>query len=314
MNKKMIKKTGKWLFALFRAVFLLGIAYIILFPLLYAISTALKSTLELTDPTVTWLPKGFAFSNFYYAAQALDYGKTFFFTLLVCGGSALLQTASCAVAGYSFARLHFKGQNVLFAIVMVMMILPPQALLVPMYANYSNLDFLGILSFLRQFVPDLPMINVLDTPLVMYLPAMLGVGIRSSLMIFIYRQFFRGLPKELEEAAWIDGAGPVRTFLRIVLPSVGVAILVVFIFSLVWYWNEYQQTSLYFSENAPLAVQLTKFQYNLGSVEGVQIGSGSGISNYLMAGVLLFISPVLLVYLFVQKHFVRGIANTGLVG
>lgn len=314
INKKAVKKTGGLLYKLFRTVFLLGIAYIILFPLLYAITTSLKSTPDLTDPTVTWLPKSLALQNFSYAFEAMDYANTFLFTVIVCVGSALLQTASCAVAGYSFARLKFKGQNILFVMVIVMMILPPQALLVPMYANYSNLDFLGILSLLRRVFPSLPQINLLNKPFVFYLPAFLGVGIRSSFMIFIYRQFFKGLPKELEEAAWIDGAGPVKTFVKIVIPSISVAILVVFIFSIVWYWNDYQQSSMYFSETTPLAVRLVQIEYDLENISELHLGQSVDISNYTMAGVLLFLAPILFLYLFVQRRFIRGIANTGLVG
>lgn len=312
MHKRIRKQAGRWLFALFRAAFLLGVSYIILFPLLYALSTAFKTTPQLTDPTVTWLPKELTLENFSVAMQVLDYGRAMLTTVLVCIGSALLQVASCALAGYGFARLPFRGRSLLFGLVVLTMIVPPQAILVPLYANYANVDFLGILSLLRAVFPGIGKINLLNSPLTFYLPSLLGVGLRSGFMIFIYRQFFKGLPRELEEAAWIDGAGPVKTFLRIIIPSVGVAVLVVFIFSLIWYWNDYQQASLFFESNQPLAVKLSQIQSNLTMLPGYSTSTDT--SNVLMAGVLLFVTPVLAVYLVVQRYFIQGIENTGLVG
>ena len=144
---------------------------------------------------------------------------------------------------------------------------------------------------------------------------MFGVGIRSGLFIFIYRQFFKGLPKELEEAAWIDGAGPFRTYFSIVIPLSGVAVLTVVIFSIVWHWNDYYLSSMYMSENFPLAVSLSQIRDGLQMTAGVGTGGNPVlVRNILMAGCLMFIAPVLLLYLVLQKWFIRGIETVGIVG
>ena len=158
-------------------------------------------------------------------------------------------------------------------------------------------------------------LNLLNTPFVFYLPSLFGVGIRSGLFIFIYRQFFKGLPKELEEAAWIDGAGPFRTYFSIVIPLSGVAVLTVVIFSIVWHWNDYYLSSMYMSENFPLAVSLSQIRDGLQMTAGVGTGGNPVlVRNILMAGCLMFIAPVLLLYLVLQKWFIRGIETVGMVG
>ena len=116
--------------------------------------------------------------------------------------------------------------------------------------------------------------NLLDSGWVFYLPSIFASGLRSGLFIFIYRQFFVGMPKELEEAAAIDGASPVKTFLHVIIPSSGVAILTVSIFSLVWHWNEYNLSVLYFDENHPLSVRLSTLSQSL-SVMG--LGDNRGV-------------------------------------
>ena len=144
------------------------------------------------------------------------------------------------------------------------------------------------------------------------MPAIFAVGINSGLMIFIYKQFFQSFPAELEEAAWIDGAGPLKTFLRIVLPSSGVATLVVSLFSLVWYWNDYMLSSLLFEDVQPLSVRLVQLETQI-----TQLSSTSNIElvrNYLMAGCLLYILPILIFYLCVQKRFVESMERVGIVG
>ena len=133
-------------------------------------------------------------------------------------------------------------------------------------------------------------------------------------MIYIYIQFFKGLPKELEEAAWIDGAGPVKTFLTIALPSSGVVILTVTIFSIVWHWNDYYLAGMYMTNNRPLALALANLPSLLPTLGfGYQIVNNRA-GSILMASCFMYILPVLIMYICLQNKFVKSIDRVGITG
>ena len=299
--RDMIKKhrPGRFLYSFFRLLFLFSVSYIILFPLFYMISNSLKTADQVINPSVVWIPTSVTLENFETAAKAMNYGHSFLVTVEVGVVCALLQVAVCSFVAYGFARFKFKGNTLLFGLVMLTIIVPPQSIVIPSFINYSDMDFLGIVHLISLLSGKEIRLNLLNTPFVFYLPSLFGVGIRSGLFIFIYRQFFKGLPKELEEAAWIDGAGPFRTYFSIVIPLSGVAVLTVVIFS----------------ENFPLAVSLSQIRDGLQMTAGVGTGGNPVlVRNILMAGCLMFIAPVLLLYLVLQKWFIRGIETVGIVG
>lgn len=306
-RKKLAEKSSGFAYSLFRYLLLIGIAYIVLFPLLYMVALAFRPSEQLTDPTVVWLSKSYTLENVLKATEVLEYFKSLWFTLRVAVLSAILQVFSSSICAYGLARFKFKEKNLLFGLVIFTIIVPQQAILIPIYSNFVNFNPLGIWGLF-----GLEPINLINSGWSFYLPAIFAVGINSGLMIFIYKQFFQSFPVELEEAAWIDGAGPLKTFLRIVLPSSGVATLVVSLFSLVWYWNDYMLSSLLFEDVQPLSVRLVQLETQI-----TQLSSTSNIElvrNYLMAGCLLYILPILIFYLCVQKRFVESMERVGIVG
>ena len=159
-------------------------------------------------------------------------------------------------------------------------------------------------------------VNLIDSMLTMYLPALTGNGIRSGLMILIFRQFFSGLPKELEDAACIDGCGPFRTFMTVMVPNAVPAFLTVFLFSFVWYWNDHYMSTVFFTNTKTVALVLenldSELKKNLFNTATVQLSSREQIV-WKEAGCLISITPVLLLYVFLQKHFTEGIVCSGLV-
>ena len=221
----------------------------------------------------------------------MQYGSSFVYTITLCLISTVLQIFSCSLAAYGFARFKFKGNWLLFILVVVTIIVPPQILVVQQYAIFKNM-------------------HLLNTMFTYFLPSVLGMGVRSGLMIFIFRQFIKGLPKELEEAAYIDGCSVFKTFWRIVVPSTIISFLVVGIFSMVWYWNESLTASMFFDEAKPLSIMLAEIKQNISS-EGLGVNA---VRNVVMSGVLLFITPMIVMYVFLQKYFVQGIERSGLVG
>ena len=143
----------------------------------------------------------------------------------------------------------------------------------------------------------------------------MGNGIRAGLVIFIFRQFFKGLPKELEDAAYLDGCGPLRTFVQVMIPNASSSFLTVFLFSVVWYWNDYYVSSTFFTKNQTIALMLK----NLSTLLSQQLFNNADVSPreqivWMEAGCLIAILPILIMYVFLQKYFTEGIERSGLVG
>lgn len=278
-----------------RAVILIEISFILLYPLIYTMTVAFRPPVELNDPVVVWIPKTLTFSNIANVWTFIGFPKLLANTLLIDVVSAVLQTISCCFIGYGFARFQFKEKNILFALVIFTIILPPQTVTIANFIQY------------RTF-------GILDNPLAFYLPAVTAGGIRSGLFIFIYRQFFSNMPRDLEDAAYIDGCGPLKTFLKIMLPNAVSSVIIVFLFSIVWYWNDTFFSGMYLEQTQTISVALENLRSNLSvMIPGIQADQFT-ISAYLQAGVVLTIAPVLVMYIAMQKYFTESIARTGLVG
>ncbi|MBO4468397.1 MAG: carbohydrate ABC transporter permease, partial [Clostridia bacterium] len=209
------------------------------------------------------------------------------------------------------SRFDFKFKKIEMILLILTIVIPSQMIIIPTMMNYSSLDFFGIIGAINKATGANIRINILDTPFTFYIPSLFGVGLRSGIMIFIYMQFFKGLPKELEEAASIDGAGPIRTFTSIAIPSSGVVFLTVTIFSVVWHWNDYYLSVMYMNENKPLAVAIAGFPDMFNTLGISSTGRGNAI---LMAAALMFVLPVLILYLILQRKFVKSIDRVGITG
>ena len=291
---------------LFRFVILVGLSFVILYPLIYMISCAFRERGDMSDPTVMWIPRHYTLDIIRETIDAMDFWETLKNTVLLNIGCSLVQVISCAITGYGFARFKFKGKKLLFGIVILMILVPTQVIALPLYTQFRYFGIKGLFS-----------VNLIDSRLTMYLPAMTANGIRAGLMILIFRQFFKGLPRELEDAAYIDGCGPFMTFVRVMAPNAAPAFLTVFLFSVVWYWNDYYVSNTFFTAPKTVALMLTnldsQLKIKLFNDPSVQISLREQIV-WKEAGCLLSIAPVLLMYVFLQKHFTEGIERSGIVG
>jgi multiple sugar transport system permease protein len=258
-RRKAISKANSLFASLLRYVVLIAIGYIILYPLLYMISSAIRTRDSFYDPSVVWVTSDVTFENFELAWSVMKYGQAIWNTLLYEIVSAAIQIISCSLVAYGLARFDFKEKRILTFFMFLLILVPSQMMMLPIFMNYSKLDFFGLLGLIDSLTGIDIRPNVLNSVTTFWLPALLGVGIRSGIIIYIYVQFFKGLPKELEEAAWIDGTGPLKTYIRIALPSSGVVITTITVFSLIWHWNDYQLASMYlYAEKWPLAVKLSE--------------------------------------------------------
>lgn len=285
-------------------VLLISIGFVYLYPLLYMISRSFMTVSDLLDSSIQWLPTSVYFDNYKNAARAMDFWKTFKDSVLVAGIPTLINVVVCATVGYGFARYEFPGKKVLMGLLIFSFILPPQITMMPTYAFYTDI---GIVNSLKAFI----------------IPSILGQGLKAQIFILIFWQFFRQVPQALIEAAKIDGAGHFKSFARISIPSAAPAILVVFLFSIVWYWNESYLTQLYVvgmlqdSESAlsTLVVSLKTFDTAYSTAASQSGGTMVSINeNIKMAGTMLSILPLLIMYFVLQRQFVESVDRTGITG
>jgi len=311
-----VEKIKAWLWVFVRAVLITGISYIILYPVLIKISTAFKDQIDIYNPTIIWIPQHWTLDNFTYVMKVMKYGSTLLNTFTLSAMTTLLTAVSCALAGYAFAKLKFRGSGILFGCVVLTILIPPQTIMVPTYLYFKEFDPLGLVSLFT----GKPGVNILDTYWPFILTSATANGLKAGLFIFIFRQFFRGLPKEIEEAAFVDGAGVFKTFTRIMLPNAFPALITVMLFSFVWQWNDSYFTTLFLTETNVLSSELTTLPSNVALQLSMEFGlANSQIDPYYASmlvdtGTLLAIAPLVILYLFVQRYFVESVERTGLVG
>lgn len=302
VDRALLKKHSASAFThIFRAIFLVVVGFITLYPVLYMISSSFMSISDTLNPITVWLPSGLNWFNFQKAFELMDYATTLGNTMLYVIPCVLLQLASCLFIAYGFARFKFRGRAALFILLIFNIIVPAKCYIIPTYVLLADL-------------------HLLDSYLQFYVQAALGVGIRSALYIFILRQFFMNLPRELEEAAFIDGCSPLQTFFRVMVPNVSSALMTVGVFSFVWYYNDFTMSGMLLNSRFPLAVAITNVgaaldasaQHLTGqaSIADIKILKGS----ILAAACLITVIPLIALYIFVQRYFTEGVERTGIVG
>ncbi len=301
------RRIGGAAWPIFRFLIIFGLSFVILYPILYMISCSLRPQQQMNDPSVMWIPKTIRFENFKEVWNAINYPQILWNTIQLNVVSSVLQVASCALTGYGFARFSFKGKKFLFALVLLQIIVPPQILIMPQYSLFRNFDIFGLF----QAFTGSP-ISLLNTNFSMYIPAFFGNGIRGGLFIYLFRQFFRGLPKELEDAAYLDGCGPFKTFISVMVPNAASSFLTVFIFSIVWYWNDYYISSMFFNNSQTISLNISNLADTMAMAFTGKTGVARDYMVWVEAGCLMAIIPIIIMYVFLQKYFTEGIERAGL--
>ena len=280
---------------------LICIGFVYLYPILYMISTSLMSMEDLLDTSVKWIPGSLYLQNYRDAAKSMEFWKTFGKSIAISAVPTLCNVVICMMVGYGFAKYDFKGRKIMMGILIFSYILPSQVTMIPTYVLYNKM---GIVGTLWSFI----------------LPAVFGHGLNAPIFILIFYQFFKQVPKVLMEAASIDGAGHLKTFFRIAVPSAVPAIITVILFSFVWYWNEAYLTSLYvqgLSGNSfwtNLVIAVKDFDMSFNTKASVGDTATSLNESVRMAATALSILPLFVMYLILQKQFVESIDRSGITG
>lgn len=255
---------------------------VFLLPFLWMLSTSLKPDTQLFVSPPVWIPNPIAWENYYGAITSVPFFTYAKNTLLVASISTFGAILTNPVAGYSLARIKWKGRETLFIITLAVMMVPAQVTMVPLFIVFSKMDMVG------TFFP-------------LILPSFFG----APFFIFLMRQFFKQLPRDLEDAARIDGCSEFGIYFRIMLPLIQPAILTVALFQFINSWNDFMGPLIYLNDEKMYTLQLGLQQFKQ---------AYNTIWNQLMAASVLVALPIIILYFFVQKSFIQGITFGGIKG
>jgi multiple sugar transport system permease protein len=277
MNKAARYTLGSWLLALF----LIPTAILMLMPFIWMISTSLKSAGAVFEYPPTFIPAPAQWDNYSRLFEVLPFSRFFLNSFVVASAVTVLQVLTSSLAAYAFARLQFPGREALFLGYLGTLMIPAQVVIIP---NFILLRYLGWI----------------DTYQALILPAAF-----SAFGTFLLRQYFLTIPRELEDAAVVDGANHWQIYSRVILPLSGPALSALAIFTFLFNWNSF----LY-----PLVVTNSTHMSTLTVGLNTLQGQYNTAWTLLMAGSVIALLPVLLVFIFAQRYFIKGITLTGIGG
>jgi len=301
----LLKETiKKYAISIFRIILLFGMCFMIIQPILNKIAFSFMAEKDLYDTTIIIVPKHFSISNWQIAYQLLDYNKSLLNTIWVSVLVSFIEVFVCSLVGYGFSRFQFPLKKFWFFCVILVIVIPPQTISTSLFLHFRYFKLFG------------KTINLSSSMLPYILMCCGCMGLKNGLYIFMIRQFFLGFPFELEEAAYVDGCGPFKTFFRIMIPGAKPILTSCFLFSFVWQWTDSFYTDLFLGKIKLLSTQISalteRFGQYLSNVYGTSVTVSVGYSNAILStGVLLVIIPLLILYLFCQRLFVESLASTG---
>ena len=310
---------GLLLWRVLRFLLLLGISYIILYPFFSKIMASFMGEKDFVDVTVKLIPKYPTLDTYKAIIVDLQYFQALLNTFLLSLAAALIQTFVCSFIGYGFAKFKFRGSKLLFMLVVFTMIVPHSTIQLALFVKFKYFDIYSIMKLLGGGVTEsfdviggITSIDLTGTLWPLMILSFGGLAFKNGLYIFLMRQFFRGVPDELEESAYIDGSGVFRTFIKIVLPLSVPMMITIFLFSFSWQWTDKFYTDLLYSNNKmymlPHLIGKTIPSLDFGAAETIAEAAAQNTIG------LMIIAPLIIVYLFCQRYLVEGIERSGITG
>lgn len=307
-RKSLLNDVKNLLLNIGRILILIGVSYVILSPIIGIIVNSISSNKDAVNPMVYVLPHEPTWEKYKLVIERMDYFPTILRDLAYSASLMAIQILICSMVGYGFARFNFPFKSLLFGFVVVMIVIPTHSIMLPLYMTFKEFDPLGIATALTG-AP----INLMGTPIPMYIMTAFGCGVRSGLYIYIFNQFFRGLPKEIEEAAFVDGAGVWYTYFRIMLVNAMPSVITVSVFSLVWQFNDTFYANLFLiPEDIVISKKIASLQGVIANVDKILEANIQEL--YLDAGIVLIILPIVIIYCLLQRNFIEGVERSGIVG
>ena len=297
----------RFLSGVFRYALLIIISFIILFPFISKVSASFMSVEDMYDRTVNFIPRKPTLENYATVMKATDFAATALRTLGLSLLCAVPQTLVCAMSGYALAKLKGKMSALGMLLVVITILVPPQIILVPMYLKFRFFDLFGIAELITG--SGINLLGMADGTVPFIILSVTGMAFKNGIYIFLLRQFYKGVPEELEEAAYIDGCSIFRTFFKIVLPISVPMMVTVFLLAFSWQWTDTFYTGLFLKSDRVLATSI----FTMSAIQN-EGGGDFYMTAIIQTAVLLAVLPLVIVYLFGQKKLIAGIERSGITG
>lgn len=309
----------KVIWVIFRLVLLVGVSYVVLFPFFAKITGSIMSPEDFIDNTVKMVPRAPTLDTYNAIIVENDYVKALTSTAILSLLCAVSQMLICTLVGYGFCKFKFKGRNIAFVLVIFTLLVPHQTLQFSMFMQFRYFDFLNIYETIRKFMgvtvaKDLKL-NFINSYWPLTMLSLTGLAFKNGLYILIMRQFFMGVPDELEEASYVDGGGVFRTFFTIILPNSIPMMVTIFLFAFTWQWTDEFYVNLFTTDTGPyLLPKIVKIPRTLTLSQAAIQASTMYQSAIRNTCGLLIIAPLIVVYLVGQSFLIQGIERTGVIG
>ncbi|MBR0218379.1 MAG: carbohydrate ABC transporter permease [Clostridia bacterium] len=310
----LLKAKGKKLVvSLARGLLLFGLCFMIIQPMLTRLGTSLMEEKDLYDSTIVLLPRNVTLDNYRIVFDLTNFPKSMINTVWTSLLVSVLQVIACTLVGYGFARYDFPLKKFWFACVVLLIIIPPQTMQTSLYTYFAQFDIFGIFKLLTG-----SSLNLRGSVAPYALMSATCMGLKDGLYIYMLRQYFKGIPKSLEEAAYVDGCNTMHTFVKIMLPDAMPTILSCFLFSFVWQWTDLFYTRnflttstrpLFSTELSTIVSRMSRY-FSSDASKPIIVPVGRQ-QQLISIGVLVCCIPLVILYIFTQRTFVQSIAMSG---
>lgn len=305
-------KMRKYAISIVRGLLMFGLCFMIIQPIITRFSTSIMQEKDLYDSTIILLPRNVTLQNFKDAFALLDMPTSLWNTAWTSVLLSACQVVSCTLVAYGFARYDFPLKKFWFACTVALIIIPPQTISAALVSTFSNFDIFGIVKALNGGKP----LNLKGSILPYMAMSLTCMGLKNGLYIYMLRQYFRGVPKSLEEAAYIDGCGTLHTFTKIMLPDAVPIIMSCFLFGVVWQWTDLFYSRNFLSGYSIFSLKLSTMVSSMAYYFSQEVGTAVVIpaarsQQFVSIGVVICSVPLIILYCFTQKTFVKSLAMTG---
>lgn len=309
----LLKKTiGVHVISLCRLILVIGLSFLILQPLLNKIAISFMPEMDLYDPSIITIPRNPYWGNYEMVRILVNLDKSLWTTTWVSITVGIVQVISSALIGYGFARFNFPFKKLWFGAVLLVILVPPQILVSSLYLQFRFFDIFGIIEATTGAA-----LNLHKSLWPYLMLCFTGMGLKGGLYIFLLRQFFEAIPKELEEAAYIDGCGTLKTFTKIMLPNVTTPLMFCFLLALVFQWADGFYTTIFLNHLDLMAKYLPSIydiltQYLTASTGLAQTPNVLYSEAISATALLVAITPITIIYLIAQRTFIESLTSSGI--
>ncbi len=318
-----LKASNTWIKAvinIFRFILMLGVSFVIIYPFVTKIAGSFMSKEDVVDATVAIIPKHFTLDIYKYMITENNYLEALLNTALLSLFCAIIQTLIACLIGYGLAKFKFKGNKLLMAAVVLTMVIPHRTMRMSLIQHFTDFDFLKVNAWSYRGIIDIILdgaqLDLANTFWPLIILSIFGLAFKNGLYIYLMRQFFKGVPDELEESAYVDGSGTFRTFFSIIIPLSVPMMITIFLFSFSWQWTDNFYTEIFFMIDLDKMYLMPDLLSKIPPSLTYENFAGKTLYENVIrnTAAIMIILPLVIMYLFCQKYLVQGIERSGLVG